>query len=516
MARHQSKDRSTSNRINFWISLFLAFFVGVMITIPMATLGLPFLAEHIREVIVGAVVIIIVLGILVFLSILFRKEILQLLFGVTDTDISELKGSSKSLVESVLSRDSEKAKGDFENTFTKISAWYSWHQYKRWVLLAFQVLLVGFGGLLGSVLLFNQNKLFENQNALFQYQNERVKEQTDLASAQKELTEKELLLIERQLQFLKEQNEKIETQTGLFRNQNELIAFQNTRVDSQLVLFNAQNDKIEKQTYLIESQRRNSLIFELGNVLDAIKEETNYGKEKEISDQLIGRISALSRSFKPYRYLQGDSLSRELSPERGQLLIALLESNLKPEVLEKIYSKSDFTKSDLDGAKLRKCHLAKVDLSRSSLRSANLDSANLHSANLCCSDLSKANFGYSSMIGTELGSANAQGAYFSSADLSNAVLISANFKGAVMRGTKLHGAVVKDLEWLNKLIPHYPFDYYFEVNYRMDSLLLERDPTIPRWEYDEAVNVYEVNPEPLHGVFGTIDYLIQLKEQYKK
>lgn len=515
MDSRQSGDKRNTSRLNLWISVFLAFFTGIMITIPIATLGLPFLAEHIREVIIGSVIIIFIFGFIVFLTVVFKKEILQFIFGVSDTDISELKGSSKGLIENVLLGDTEKAKSNFEFTFTKVSAWYSWHQYKRWVLLAFQVLLVGFGGLLGSVLLFNQNKLFENQNALFQYQNERVKEQTDLASAQKELTEKELLLIERQLKYLKEQNEKIDVQTDLFGNQNELIAFQNTRIDSQLVLFNAQNEKIEQQTFLIESQRRNALIFELGNVLDAIKEETDFGKKKEISDQLIGRISALSRSFKPYRYLRGNSLSKELSPERAQLLIALLESDLNSTVLDKIYAKSDFTKSDLEGAKLSKSYLTKIDLSYSSLINANLSEANLNQANLFSCDLSNADFFLSSMVGTNLYSVKANKAHFSDADLRYATLVSADFKGAVMRSTKLDSATVFDPMWLKKLLPHYPFKYYGEAIYSLDSMALKRDPSLPRLEYDEAINIYEISTEPLHGIFGSKEYQLIKKKEYR-
>jgi hypothetical protein len=95
-------------------------------------------------------------------------------------------------------------------------------------------------------------------------------------------------------------------QNNLLENQNRLIVNQNTR--------------IEQQTYLQEAGRRSSLIFLMNNVLDKMDEELKspVNKDRNLSDQLIGRIVALSKSLKPYKYLESDSLSMTVSPERGQ------------------------------------------------------------------------------------------------------------------------------------------------------------------------------------------------------
>ena len=107
------------------------------------------------------------------------------------------------------------------------------------------------------------------------------------------------------------------TGTMLLLNQNELL--------------NNQNTLIQRQMSLEEASRRSALILLMSNILDKVDREIEEQKRTNprdsvftLSKSLIGQIVALSHSFKPYRYLEGDSLiSKPLSPERGQLLITL-------------------------------------------------------------------------------------------------------------------------------------------------------------------------------------------------
>lgn len=208
-------------------------------------------------------------------------------------------------------------------------------------------------------------------------------------------------------------------QTFLLNRQNTLLERQNTLIVQQ-------NDKIDRQSQLIESQRRNALIFELGNVLDAIRDETESGKDHTISHQLIGRIEALSRSLKPYKYLEGDSLSAELSPERGQLLISLLGSGLDHITLDSIKMASLFRRADL-----KEAYLPYVDLSNTHLEYANLSGADLHNAHL-------------------------ERTYLSQADLSNArleasYLIDVELSETDLRNANLEGAMVGSMTWFEEL-----------------------------------------------------------------
>jgi uncharacterized protein YjbI with pentapeptide repeats len=176
---------------------------------------------------------------------------------------------------------------------------------------------------------------------------------------------------------------------NLLGEQNKKISQQTILLKSQTNLLQEQNSSIVKQTYLAESGRRSALIFELSNILDNLGQEMhdfyaqghdlkkmeasiyeqyiqpngkinfytvnqnegprlkemsiginfiadNIGEgiifqlKPRLSKWLEGRIISLSRALAPYHYLNlaGELTDFYSSPERGQLLIALLESNV--------------------------------------------------------------------------------------------------------------------------------------------------------------------------------------------
>jgi len=145
---------------------------------------------------------------------------------------------------------------------------------------------------------------------------------------------------------------------------------QNDKIEKQNELITAQNNRLEQQTYLQEAGRRSSLVFLMNNVLDRMDDElkdTINNNDRELSDQLVGRIIALSKSLKPYKYLENDSLSMTLSPERGQLLINLTQAKLGKETYEKIFRNADFSHSELSNISFEYIDLSNVKLSNSIL-----------------------------------------------------------------------------------------------------------------------------------------------------
>lgn len=178
--------------------------------------------------------------------------------------------------------------------------------------------------------------------------------------------------------ILSQQNERIDTQNELVKNQNALIDKQNTRLD--------------QQTYLQEAERRSSLVFLFSNIMDAIdkelKEDVGEKGKRDLSPQLVGRIVALTSRLKPYHYLDGDTLiAKPLSPERGQLLVSLVRSELDSMTLVEVYESGDFSFSDLEGMNLRDAYLGKINLNNANLSYANLTESNLSRANLIQTDL---------------------------------------------------------------------------------------------------------------------------------
>jgi len=182
-------------------------------------------------------------------------------------------------------------------------------------------------------------------------------------------------------------------QTGILHQQNKRIDTQNELVQNQNALIDKQNIRLDQQTYLQEAERRSSLVFLFSNIMDAIdnelKEDIGKKGKRDLSPQLIGRIVALSTRLKPYHYLDGDTLiSKPLSPERGQLLVSLVRSELDSMTLVDIYDESaDFSFSDLEGMNLRNAYLGRINLSNANLSYANLTQSNLSRANLIQTDL---------------------------------------------------------------------------------------------------------------------------------
>jgi len=86
------------------------------------------------------------------------------------------------------------------------------------------------------------------------------------------------------------------------------LLIQSNLLFNQNRLFKEQNERLVQQTYLQEAQRRSSLNFLLGNIFDKIDEELKNNENRDLSDQLLGRIIALTHSLKPYYFLEGDKL----------------------------------------------------------------------------------------------------------------------------------------------------------------------------------------------------------------
>ena len=75
---------------------------------------------------------------------------------------------------------------------------------------------------------------------------------------------------------------------------------------NQNKLFESQNKKMDQQTQLVEASRRSTQMFIMGEVFSDLNKELNdpLNVKDTLSNTLVGRIISLSRSMKPYKYLQ--------------------------------------------------------------------------------------------------------------------------------------------------------------------------------------------------------------------
>ncbi len=229
--------------------------------------------------------------------------------------------------------------------------------------------------------------------------------------------------------------------------------------------FDVQNKRIEQQTYLQEAERRSSLVFLFDNVLDKIDDELLLNPtRRELSAQLVGRIVALSKALKPYRYLEGDTITGQMSsPERGQLLLSLVASKLHPGTLDQIYLLADFSYAtlenvNLDGAYLRNINLTnafldKISLTGADLRNANLERAHLSGAQVRLTGLraSPAHFDFANFHDTEVLDSDLSGSSFEYANFTGARLHNVTFRRAFFSQAKFAQVVADSLDFSEAL-----------------------------------------------------------------
>lgn len=290
-------------------------------------------------------------------------------------------------------------------------------------------------------------------------------------------------------------------------------------------LLEMQNEKIDLQNHLIEGQRRSALIFEVTSILEQLdREKTAAGWDKMREDQrlvayrtrtgkrpdtqkaafpltpgLVGRIQALSRSLRPYRYLavspadvsiglqwrlahmaasrrtesnnrgwlfdrmphwlfdlmpwattQEDSsgrlTERPLSPERGQLLITLVgaQVDMRPILKGADFSDANLTGAVLAEADLRGAILARANLVDSALVDVDLSEAVLIEADLTKADLTGSQLNGAKLMDAKLGDAFLTGADMTGADLSEAEVRNADMSQAILIGTTVTGTEIKE------------------------------------------------------------------------
>jgi uncharacterized protein YjbI with pentapeptide repeats len=342
----------------------LAFFIGTIISAIVCFWVLPKLSEFTFEITQTFIYAVILLGAIGLFSIIHREWFLKNIFGLGIADLESLKNEAKGLLKNIKEKDTKNAEKNIESLSKSAFSWYLWTTYKNLVVRVFNSIFIVFGGLLGSVLLFNQNKLLQQQN-----------------------------------------------------------------------------QKIDQQTYLIEAQRRSTLIFEMGNILDQIQVETSKtdktgNRIDTLTKGTVGRVSALSWGLKPYRFYENGEISKQdLSPERGQLLIALTKQEIDTSAMKSMLVSSNFKNSDLRGVNLGGAFLRGIVLFDSDFRWAILNNAdfegsllnrvNFEKAYLVNSNLMRTTLDYTSFKNANLSGAYLWGASMDHTDFSNAILDSA-------------------------------------------------------------------------------------------
>jgi uncharacterized protein YjbI with pentapeptide repeats len=217
-----------------------------------------------------------------------------------------------------------------------------------------------------------------------------------------------------------------------------MVYRQNKMLEAQT---QSQDQRIWQQSELIESIRKSSQVILMGNVLEDVEDDLEKNPSGMLSDATVARVAALSYSLKPYASFAGDTLSRaRLSPERGQLLLALSLMDIDSASFAKIKKSAIFLGADLGDANLQGANLSGVNLREANLRGADLSGANLRGADLKGANLWGAKLNNAQLKGANLRAANLCWAELNGADLREANLNGVLLGSAILRKADLGGA----------------------------------------------------------------------------
>ena len=207
-------------------------------------------------------------------------------------------------------------------------------------------------------------------------------------------------------------------------------------------------ERIAHQKSLLQKE---VLTLQKNQVLSTTKEDLIATIQKElssdsnkISEHSIQAIAKLSAAYEPYEKMESESMTTfRKSPERGILLLDLVQLSLDSSSLAKIIRNTTFAYAEIDSATFRNINLSNIDLTGCHLRGADLSFANLQNAKMQGADLRGAN-----LRGAQLSKAKMKRSKLSWSQLNNAVLHYTNLDGsdlnnANLNATQLNNATIQ-------------------------------------------------------------------------
>jgi len=298
-------------------------------------------------------------------------------------------------------------------------------------------------------------------------------------------------------------------------------------------LLEIQNSRIQEQVYLEEASRRNNLVLLMDNVLDKVNEELNKADntKKSLSRPLAARILALGQGFQPYKFYdyEADSLTKPLSPERGQLLIALMASGIDSSTINIIKYHSNFNNiylkysslsdQDLSDIRMFESHFNSVDFSDSKLESAFMPDCFIFDSNFTYSNLQNVDFTGSKIRESNFCYANLQNASLIGCDLRNSIFVNTDLRGVQLGSiisVDYYDEVIEKIydrlyEVKKNVTTSFKGAFFHEAKVNKDWFDLIRKQKVIG--YEEMINKYELKG-PFMDKEKTEFYKLEMKKEY--
>ncbi|MEM9344034.1 MAG: pentapeptide repeat-containing protein [Pseudomonadota bacterium] len=407
----------------------LIFGFGAAAGFMFAFTGLGF-ADNIADIFVivlGSVMIFLaVFGLLFFV---FRKRIFRRVFGFAEARLEMFASPLQGVAQGAIDRDPQAATTAARELVQISLARFAWISTRRWIIGSLTALIAAMAALAGTALLFEQNKLLGVQNERIDTQIAQAEEQTLLANYTVQLAE---------------------------AARNAQLVVEITDIAAEL-------------GRALDDQGNGD-----GTVIGAIP----VLNPLELDRGLVMRVSSASRATKPYRFLEvgtvaGDDVAanwvamqrrkddlpqtlaaiaetfdldpisdkvrlvdRPASPERGQLLLSLLQAGVREtEVLT--FFGTDFSfafapEIDLFATSFQLARLSYADFSHAEVREGDFGGAFLSNVRFRHADLFGTSF--SSILGESV-----KPPFSTDTDVYNTSIIGADFSGAMLTGVSFLG-----------------------------------------------------------------------------
>lgn len=163
--------------------LFIVAALTLVIGVPVALYAVYYFAESVQIIAAGVLLALVIVAASGLLVARYKDQIFAYLLKKPARFAADLSEPASSAFDNYLQGDGAAGKAQLENFFRGIVTHYTWVQTRRWILGAATGLLIGFGTLVGSALLKQQNDLITKQNTFFQEQIEQQQRQLELQQA---------------------------------------------------------------------------------------------------------------------------------------------------------------------------------------------------------------------------------------------------------------------------------------------------------------------------------------------
>lgn len=486
---------------------FIIFIFGIGAGFLVSAFWADFFGGTLSTVISVFIIALLVLCGLVLVFFVFRRRILDYLFNVTQTQLSNFAEPLADVTRLALKKDAEGATSAARRLVQLSLARYAWISTRRWIMASLTALIAAMAALGGTALLFRQNQLLAVQSDLLRGQNERLAEQNRLIGLDINLAEAarnaELVVeisniaseLGKVVAKVRQQDNLANTpvQSKQVKNFLPIIPDPIRDVDPGLVA-RIVSASIATRPYRFLKRPENPR-NQTERIRAAMLKRPELGMAKKFDAQFNPLVASQTQQSTSKKT---DLIERPISPERGQLLAVLINAGIhKTEWFSFNGLDMSYAKMEIDKIPFVSFHQAKLayaDFSYVTIGGSDFGGATLDNAWFRKSIINKTSFAtvdadkipdpfaknvipaQTFMTGTDFSGsvitrshfdgANVTGAIFNDAVLSdvsfkqaslqattfiNTVLIDVDFTGALMHSVDLDGAIVFDKNFLKNL-----------------------------------------------------------------